>query len=1044
MIPLVKLKTMYKQWIGCGRALTAAAGLMVIAFGMPAEAYGQAATVLAQGQDQFNAGQYEEAAQTFENLVKNYQTSELRPQAEMQAGYAYFLAGDYDKAIGFLKPLTDPKAIAPDAIIEIAYSLLGQATAAKASQLEDGSDEQKKLFEQAIKEYDAYLSKYPRKPENEQALYGRAFSHFRLNNYEGAIKDLQQAVQEFSKSRTILSSKYLLGLAHMAQAGAELQKDNSAAALEQYTEGEKVFKEIITDGSSAALANDSLFQLGEIYFNRGALAGETGGAEAFAQAVEYFRAVKGKAEMVAAQQKLVEEIRASKPEAIRSRNEARIREVQRQDEQESAKLVELQEKDDQTLEAKLKIAQVFYQQGDYDATRVLVQYLKPFLDGELQKERADYFLTISYALQGMVDQAVERYEAFQSTYQNSEIADNLPFSMGSMYLALGQAGEAIPYFQKQMEMYPNSPLASLTTVQMASAQVQLQQYEEALKTFQDYLNANPNAPKEVRAQAEFGISEIYRNTAKWDEAIAQYKKIRSDFADQADQVKYSDFWIGYAYMQKADLANGKKELAAFVQKVPDDKELTPMAMFWLAQTEAALGETEAALNRYAELSEKFPETEVASYAFFRRADIYGAAQNYDQMVAVLQEFAEKYPEDPNLFASYDLMFQTYQGTERYDEAIAALNSFVEKHGENPNAAKALLQISNAERDQANRIGRYVVLDEEQRAAWQKHVDASLASAETVLEKFPESEEVALVLQSLLLTQRLQVVSALKSAEQVEQYFAALAEKYADKPTAQSKILFTQAAYIYDSQPEKAIEVMTAAYNPELRFAPEDLDLFGNALIVSNQLDKAAEVYQKIATDFPNPPGLEYNMAPLDIQQAQSIALFGQGKIAQVRGDSQVATETFEKLQQMYPWSPKIMEAIYGIAEGDAKNGKFDEALAGVVKVIQSRNADVGIRGKAMLLGGEIREKQNDLPGAADYYVKIALLYAEAEKEAMEGLWKGAQIYEKLSAGETDPTKKSDYRKRAQAAYNSLASRYPASPHAEEAKSKAASLAPAAG
>src|SRR5690606_25161992 len=125
--------------------------------------------------------------------------------------------------------------------------------------------------------------------------------------------------------------------------------------------------------------------------------------------------------------------------------------------------------------------------------------------------------------------------------------------------------------------------------------------------------------------------------------------------------------------------------------------------------------------------------------------------------------------------------------------IAALNSFVEKHGENPNAAKALLQISNAERDQANRIGRYVVLDEEQRAAWQKHVDASLASAETVLEKFPESEEVALVLQSLLLTQRLQVVSALKSAEQVEQYFAALAEKYADKPTAQSKILFTQAA-----------------------------------------------------------------------------------------------------------------------------------------------------------------------------------------------------------------------------------------------------------
>jgi hypothetical protein len=68
-----------------------------------------------------------------------------------------------------------------------------------------------------------------------------------------------------------------------------------------------------------------------------------------------------------------------------------------------------------------------------------------------------------------------------------------------------------------------------------------------------------------------------------------------------------------------------------------------------------------------------------------------------------------------------------------------------------------------------------------RAEWNKGVESSSAAAEKVLERFPESPEVALALQNLLATQRMQLRVKLKTDADVDQYFQQLAKRFEDKP-----------------------------------------------------------------------------------------------------------------------------------------------------------------------------------------------------------------------------------------------------------------------
>jgi hypothetical protein len=87
---------------------------------------------------------------------------------------------------------------------------------------------------------------------------------------------------------------------------------------------------------------------------------------------------------------------------------------------------------------------------------------------------------------------------------------------------------------------------------------------------------------------------------------------------------------------------------------------------------------------------------------------------------------------------------------------------------------------------------------------EERFDNCVAAAERVLEKYPESSAVALALQNLLTAQKQFVLAKMKADTNVEDYFNALAKKFADKPTTAAKIKFTLAGYFAKKDPAKSV------------------------------------------------------------------------------------------------------------------------------------------------------------------------------------------------------------------------------------------------
>jgi len=1010
----------------------------------------------------FNAGQYEEAVTAYEGVIKNYPTSLVLNEAQFRLGYLHYLLGNFDKSLEHLKKIIEP-TVSPD-LQELGYSIIPQAIAGKAGK-EENESARNRGFEEAVKNYDIFLQKFPNSEQMESAVYGRALCQFQLQKYADAVSGLRGNLQRFPRSETILDSQYLLALVLATQGATALQanaNDTTAGAL--LDEAEKLLKDIITQRKDIALLNDAQFQIGELLFNRGMLGPKEQQEIYWKRAIEAYRAVQPKEPMVKAQEARIAAVGQRRTEALRNRDVAGFKRLERLEEKERAKLQGVKGKGDLTVSSQIKVGQIFFQQKGYDEARVLLHQMQKFAEEPDQKKSIAYYTALTYASQNLRDKAVTAYDAFQAAHKGDPSADNLPLVIGALFLSPPpDPAKAIEYFKEGMQLYPKGRFVAETLTAQATAMVQLKRFDEALKTYSDFLATKPKA--ELAAQAEFGVATIYKETGKIPEAIAGFKKVRDTYAG-TQQAEQSAFWVGQLALMSNDFANAEKELTAFIKAHPQS-ELVPTAKFGVAQV-AARSDKPRALQLFKEVADEFPKSQAAPYTYFQRAALLTGDQKLDEVAAVLTEFIQRYPESNMLFYAYDTIGQMKINGGQPLEAVAVYSEMVEKHPNDPKAPTALLNVVQLWNRHTESQGRYLALNEEQRAEWNKGVTNSTAAAEKLLTQYPKSEQVALALKVLLANQKLLLNAQLKNSEQVTQYFETLAGKFENTPEARNKILFTLASFTYEKDKEKALEQMAAAYNPDLVYAPADLDLYGASLLETGKVEESAAVYTKLANDYPLPAGVAPEQAPGPIQEAQAISLYGLGKALQVQHKVDEAAAMFNKLKQHYAWSPKLLEANYGIAESNYQQQKYEEAITLLIAVIRANTATAELSAKSTLLLGKIQHAQGDAAAAAgkakeagelmaaaiDQYIRVSVFYEAVSGPAAEGLWLGGQLLEKQAATlpekadpkkPKEPTRPGQLRK-AYRAYKDLIDKYPESPNTAQAKERLQALqsyAPAA-
>ena len=1020
------------------RALTAA---LLVATTAPAPAQDSPEQALAAANNIYNAGDYPAAVAAYEAFLRDYPTSTVLPSAQIQLAYSYFLAGENQKSLDLLKKLASGPPLPPE-LAEMAAFLEPQVLSALAASLKADDPARQKTFADAVKKFGEFISKYPRAAELEAAFYGSALASFQAGDFAAAKNTLESAIQRFPNSPSIQESRNLLALVLATEGSQMLGKEDAdqAAAFALYAQSAEILRDIIAKKTDLTLVNSARFQLGEILLNEAAFAPEERKPALLEEAREAFRGVMPKKDILALQQQKVDAIPAQRRAALAARDNAELRRLDRQAERDRRKLAELQARPDQTVVALQKIGETYFQQARYDESRVVLAHAAPLLESNEDKKRNLYFIAMTYALQNAADPAVARYDAFQRAHKGDPIAANLPVAMGNLFLthpdpAVRNPEKAAQYFREAAELYPKSPFLGLSVVNEATARAQKGDFDGALKTYRDFLATNP--PPEVGAVAQLGIGNVFKDQGKWDEAIAAYAELPQKFPGVA-QVEEAEFWVAVGTQQKGDNEASLPLIEAYVAKYPDTA-LTPNALYAKAGALLALQRNDEGIATLAEIAEKFPKSQPAPFTYFQRAQLAGAAAQADEVVRLMREFIAKYPEDDKIFFAYDSIGQTETNRGNIEAAVAAYEEFAGKYSAAPKAPEAMLKVTDLHRASAERLGRYGALGADEQNAWKVALASALASGEKMVTTHPDAPEVSLGLRSLLAAKKLELDAGLTDANGVESYFQSFAAKLPDG--AKSKALFTRAAFIADSDPARGLTEMTAAYNPSLVYSPTDLDLYGLALLEGGKKDEAKAVFEKVAADYPNPEGQDPAQAPPSVQEAQAISLFGLGRVAQEQGDVAGAGALFEKLKSLYPWSPKVLEANYGIAAAMREQGKADEAIALLTQIIRAPNAPNELRANSMLLGGYIMKDKGQRDAAIDYFIKISAFYDGVPDAASTGLWEGGQLLEQqvaeLQTG--DPEKAAKQKAQVLRAYQELTQKFPDSEFAPKAQERLTAL-----
>ena len=989
----------------------------------------------------YTNGDYGAAVTAYEKVLADYPTSPIVANAQVQLAFSYFLTGENQKALDTLKKFfSGPPA--PAELTELAAFLEPQALSGLATSLKPEDPARKSKYEEAVKKYNAFIAKYPRSGELESAYFGSAIASFQAGDYAAAKTALETNLKQFASSQSILESQNLLALIYATEGSKMLGQPDAdkQAAFALYAKSAELLRGIITKKTDLALVNSAQFQLGEILLSEAAFAPEDRKPALLEEARKAFRGVLPKDTILALQQKKIDGIPALRRAALAARNTAELKRIDRQAERDRRKLAELQSRPDQTVTALQKIGESYFQGGQYDEARVTLAHIEPLLTDDGDKKRNLYFLAMTYAVQNAADPAVSRYEAFQKAHKGDPIAANLPVALGNLFLAhpdpkVRNPEKAAQYFKEAADIYPKSPFLGLSVVNEATARAQQGDFDGALKTYRDFLATNP--PPEVGAVAQIGIGNVLKEQGKWDDAIGAYKEVITKFP-QATQVEEAEFWVAVGTQQKGDNQGSLPLLDAFVQKYAQT-QLTPSAMYSSAAAKLALGRNDEAIATMAEIAEKFPQSQPAPFTYFQRAQLAGAAQNSDEVVRLMNAFVEKYPDNDKVFFAYDSIGQTETNRGNLETAVAAYQKFAEKYATAPKAPEAMLKIADLHRAAAEKLGRYGALTPEEQEKWKVALAASVAAGEKMAATYADSPQLGLGLRSLLAAKQMELSAAIIDAAAVEKYFVDLAASAPE--AAKSKILFARAAFISEKDPARALEEMNKAYDASLVYAPSDLDLYGLALLDNGKAPEAKAVFEKISTDYPNPAGQEPAQAPPAIQEAQAISLFGLGRVAQEQGDVAGAGALFEKLKSLYPWSPKVLEANYGIAASLREQGKTDEAITLLTQIIRAPNAPSELRANSMLLGGFIQKDKGQRDAAIDYFIKISAFYEGVPKAAATGLWEGGQLLE-LQVAElqaSDPEKAGKQKTQILRAYKELAEKFPESEFAPKAKERLSAL-----
>ena len=145
----------------------------------------------------------------------------------------------------------------------------------------------------------------------------------------------------------------------------------------------------------------------------------------------------------------------------------------------------------------------------------------------------------------LVSSSIDLFDHFLNTWPGDPVADQAAFAQANAYLNLKKYDTVISRSQQFAKRYPKSDLLDSFWYIIGYSEFANGKHDEALKMCKkvaEYMRKDPASGVDVAAvnkwESVYIMGQIYHSLGKAGEAIAEYKRVKSRFADAAEAIDF--------------------------------------------------------------------------------------------------------------------------------------------------------------------------------------------------------------------------------------------------------------------------------------------------------------------------------------------------------------------------------------------------------------------------------------------------------------------------------------------------------------------------
>lgn len=935
------------------------------------------------GEQAMNAGKYDEAVKHYEQIVEKGQTYVSILEVRFDLAWAYYLTGNYEKAIPLFEGLSGVRAPSQD-VKEQSLFLMAECEGRWAGTFEAGTPERKKHVQKALELHNKFQSEFPKNPNIPESLYGRAYAYLLDDQYEKAATDLLTVINNYRNAACHKDAQYLLASVYSRQGRDSIRGGKRDEAQGYMEKARKIFEELTRLEGNLSLANDSAFSMAETWYE----------AEMFRESIRYYMQVRAQREVLVDLGRRLDAIRLRLSQDYQHQRDPSATRAQLALVAEQAARV--RKAPDLMISAFFRCADCFYRMERFAECRAVLKHLMKFTSGE-QLQEAHYRVVTTYLEEQDADGAAREYDDFIATQGlGLPIADVADVAIAQLFLADPERiDKAVEMLERSLETYPEGSAAEDALYLKFSAEFMIQRYEASAAGAALYLEKYPEGKYVPNALYMSAMS--LANIKKWDESLASVNRLLTEFPEGSENFQDMDaasFQKGWILTEAERYNDAVEHYNEFLVKHKDSK-YAPNAMYQQALALEKADRKPEARNVLRKLAARFPDHEVGPPALYQVAVMYYNDKDFIGMFGALQDVVDAFPRLPIAVESYYWMGWIAKAKDGLaDEAIACYAKALEADPDGPLAADSLLNLAQSCKDYAESMGLPTVMPAARRAAYNNLMRDAMLGFEELMTIYPDSEQALQAVPAMA-----EIAATLTRLRQLpeadgDKLFAGLIAKYRNTPSFAAQMEFSYGSYLMKIEKREAA---LAAFkksletDPRVLLAPSVLSDYAAALVEAGDLNEAEEIYIKIVTDYAESPNA---LAP---------AYYGLAGVKFLQKEDDEARDLYNKVIDESPWFQEGKKGRVKVAEIEERAGNYPVAEKLYEQVWKEETGEVRL---GAMLGVArcqlaIAEKEgfgtpvfkNNIKVADENLTKLVILFGAFPEYVSEALWHKGRAYE---------------------------------------------------